>query len=281
MPNPLDGANLLYPYLQKDLLRDDYWLFQMLTSRLVTALGVWPGPETFRRLPIMLPHVVRDATARAIHNNQEEEWASPNARGFLRDDNSLIKGPLKSLSFQSSRNILNGRSLGNGWVAAHVWQLRSDGTRASRHHHTNSFLPNLVWLPKDLALLSDRPGSFVQRYLQGLSYKIYRHVEFPDPLAGIVEDTWKQLGEPDIPTEGLPEESELNFFEHDDAWVERRIKTVHRVFDSLKAIADGGEPLASLKPTRYRNGLATVSLGARKRLSLYLRTYLDGVEAVQ
>ena len=59
MPNRLDGANLLYPYLQKDLLRDDYWLFQMLTSRLVTALGVWPGPETFRRLPIMLPHVVR------------------------------------------------------------------------------------------------------------------------------------------------------------------------------------------------------------------------------
>jgi hypothetical protein len=60
----LDGGGLLYPYLQKDLLNEDIWLFQMLTSRLVAALGVWPHPDTFHRLPLLLPHVIRDESAR-------------------------------------------------------------------------------------------------------------------------------------------------------------------------------------------------------------------------
>src|SRR5262249_45163547 len=86
----LDGNRLLYPYLQHELLNDDIWLFQMLTSRLVTALGVWFHPRVFKRLPILFPHVVRDESARGRKAGMEQ-WASPNDVGYLRDDNSLIK----------------------------------------------------------------------------------------------------------------------------------------------------------------------------------------------
>jgi hypothetical protein len=172
-----DGDKLLYPYLQKELLVDDIWLFQMLTSRLVTALGVWPHPEAFRRVPVLLPYAIRDESARG-RKAGTEQWASPNSAGLLRDDNSLVKERFKTLAFQSPRSLYSGRRIGRGkgWVAAHVWQVRRDGERASRNPLTNSFLANLVWLPRDLAQLSDRPGSFVQRYLQALSHK----VDLPD-----------------------------------------------------------------------------------------------------
>lgn len=43
----LAGNNLLYPYLQKEWLEDDIWLFQMLTARPVTALVGWFDPVLF------------------------------------------------------------------------------------------------------------------------------------------------------------------------------------------------------------------------------------------
>ncbi len=43
----VDGSHILYHYLQKNLLTEDIWLFQMLLARLVTSQG-----SGFRRSPI-------------------------------------------------------------------------------------------------------------------------------------------------------------------------------------------------------------------------------------
>ena len=37
-----------------------------------------------------------------------------------------------------------------------------------------SFVPNLVWLPSEVAKLTDRQDSFVQRYVQAISTRLYR-----------------------------------------------------------------------------------------------------------
>ena len=47
-PRPLDGSEVLYGYLQHELLRSDVWLFQMLAARLIVGLGIWLEPRYLR-----------------------------------------------------------------------------------------------------------------------------------------------------------------------------------------------------------------------------------------
>jgi hypothetical protein len=71
----LDAHRLFYHYLQKDLLESDVWLFQMLTARLVVALGVWLHPDIYLRLPISVPFAVRDPHSRKnTAQGRPESW---------------------------------------------------------------------------------------------------------------------------------------------------------------------------------------------------------------
>ncbi len=278
----LRGDSVLYPYLQKELLTDDVWLFQMLTSRLISSLGVWISPDSFRSGPILLPYVVRDESARG-RSGGKERWASPDPGGFLRDDNSLIKEAVKSLTFTSPRPYYDGRRIGraSGWVAAHVWQLRLDETRASRHHTTNSFVPNLVWLPRQLSQLSDRAGSFVQTYLKALSYKIYRGCRFESDLGEIVQSVWDQLPRPDFPEHGLPSVNQLNFFAHDPVWVRRHRAKLMAVLQLVDARSRQKGFESRLRPTRYREGLRTMSPRSLNGLLDWLKRYSSALPGLE
>jgi hypothetical protein len=159
----VDGNHVLYHFLQKQLLQEDVWLFQMLTARLITSLGIWLPLRTYSVIPLLTPHAVRDPTCRKdAKTGRPEAWGSPNKEGYFRDDNSLIKGIPGALSIESSFSEYNGARMGNGFVASHVWRKLTDNSSASQHPLTYSFVPNLVWLPAQVAKLSDREGSFVQ-----------------------------------------------------------------------------------------------------------------------
>lgn len=268
------GETLLYSYLQRELQTEDIFLFQMVTARLVTSLGIWFHPEHYRVIPVVLPHVVRDATARKVVGG-EELWSTPNSQGFVRDDNTLIKNLVGSLEIGSPRPSLNKKRIGKGWVACHIWLERSDGGRASRHHLTNSFIPNLVWLPKALSLLSDRADSFVQHYLQALSRKIYGHIEVPHPAVALAEDAWAALPPPaNFPEAGLPDPALLNYFAPNDAWLQRRQATISGVRRGLEVAANGGIPKKSdVGHTRYRDGLPLLAPDATQALRDLLSTY--------
>lgn len=104
--------------------------------------------------------------------------------------------------------------MGLGFSAAHVWQLHADEARATRHPLTYSFVPNLVWLPKQVALLTDRTGLFVEAYLQAVAHKVYRHVKVASRRQELVERAWKLLPPPsNIPEQGIPTAETLNFFD--------------------------------------------------------------------
>lgn len=242
---------------------------------LATQVGVWISPRVFQRLPILLPHVVRDAGARGRSSLDGEQWASPNLHGYLRDDNSLIKEAVKSLRIESPRASHDGLRIGQGWVAAHVWQFARDGTRATVDATTNSFVPNLVWLPRSLARLSDVQGSRLQEHLIAIARYLYTGCEFRPRLASLVDATWAKLAVGPTLDRAFPDA--FNLFEVSDAWIERRVRTIDRVRAALRRVGEPHEAASSLRPSRYRDGLGTIEPAQTESLRLALDAYLDAL----
>jgi hypothetical protein len=272
----VDGNGVIYHYLQKWLLEDDIWLFQMLTARLVTSLGVWLPVAVYQELPLLLPFAVRDPTARGDRRRgRPEAWGSPNPDGYFRDDNTLIKAIPRSLPITSALPFYQGRRLGRGFTAAHVWQHHADEQRATRHPLTYSFVANLVWLPTQVALLTDRTGSFVPAYLQAAAHKLYRHAPVAPRHRNLTERAWELLPIPEhIPQQGLPDPGELNFFQADEAFMVTRLSAIRRVRDLLGAVLREGDSRPRVSG-RYNAGIDAIPEVKVRALRELLDRYLD------
>jgi hypothetical protein len=279
----IDGENILYHYLQKDLFESDIWLFQMLCARLVAGLGIWLHPSIYQKMPTLLPFVIRDPSCRKRKEGDLEAWGAPSVNGYLRDDNTLVKAIPKSMRVSSARQPLyNDKRIGNGFVAAHVWrQVKGSAigaTLASRDPWTNTFVPNLVWLPAEVAKLSDREGTFTQMYLQALSAKIYRHVDVVPAMRPVVERIWGMLDLPKgIPEQGLPQVEELSFFLPDDGYIRTRRQSVTDVVAALRTVLSEQPLTAKVITTRFGDGLPTVSREELTQRMNELIDYLNGI----
>jgi hypothetical protein len=271
---PLDAHRLFYNYLQKDLLESDVWLFQMLTARLVVALGVWLHPDIYQRLPIGIPYAVRDPLCRPNKaQGREDAWGSPDATGYFRDDNSMVKNFPRSLRIESGNPLFKGRQIGDGFVAAHLWRRlgKSDVTFASRNPLTYSFVPNIVWLPSEVAALTDREASFVQSFTQAVSMKIFRDLPVSKSAKPIVEQAWKLLPvRDDIPPQGLPSIDSLNYFVPTEKWLNGKISKIRRVADALDAVVKGAPATGFRISKRYDEGLPNVAPDAAAALRDHL-----------
>jgi hypothetical protein len=275
---PIEGNDLLYHFFQKTLLEEDAEQFHALTTRLVTSLGVWLPPEAYKAYPLLVPYAVRDPKCRGDRRKGlPDEWGAPNAAGLFRDDNSLIKGIPRSLAVVNPANrIMHGRKLGTSFVAAHVWRKLADGGDAPRNPLTYSFLPNLVWLPSQLAKLSDREGSFVQTLLQAISRAIYRDVELSPDVAQFAEAAWALLPTRESMPD-LPDLSSLNFFALDESWRQRRIKTLKIVAEAVAASGSGTAHSGKVVSSRYGAGLALLPPSSTADLAASLAGYLSAV----
>ena len=276
----INGNNILYHFLQKDLFETDIWLFQMLSARLVANLGIWFHPRLYQQMPVLLPFAVRDPSCRKRKENEEESWGSPDEMGYLRDDNSLIKGLPRSLDIISpNQPLYNGKRIGKGFVASHVWRKINNSAigaeLSTRDPILNSFVPNLVWLPAQVSKLTDREGTFTQLYLQALSAKIYKNLEVPSKLTPFIKKTWDMLEIPKgIPSQGLPEIKDLSFFSPSKQFVSVRRKKIVEVVEALNTIIEGHQLEDKIITTRYGEGLPTLSIDIlvdrEKELSEYL-----------
>ncbi|WP_316738523.1 hypothetical protein [Pedobacter aquatilis] len=232
-----NGDNIIYHYIQKTLLAEDTSdeFAKELIERLIIDLSIWLPTHLYQKIPVLLPYVVRDHSCRTKKPGQlKHEWGNANQSGYLRDDNSLIKGIIKPL-FVDSRRIIdyNNKKLANGFVACHIWQkleLTQDKL-ASRHPATNSFIPNLVWLPRQIAKLTDREGSFAQNLLKTISYKIYG--AFTSPLT---DNIWPELFNPQIQTKYPVDISRLNYFRVNEAWTKKRREITLDEIEQIKTI---------------------------------------------
>lgn len=276
VPQQINGNRLFYHFLQKELFERDVWLFQMFTTRLVVALGIWLHPSIYRDLPLLVPYAVRDPHSRGNKKLRlADSWGSPNAQGYFRDDNSLVKRVPSTLRVASSSPLYSGKRIGTGFVAAHVWQRFADGARAARHPLTYSFVPNLVWLPSEVAALTDRHESFVQTYMQAIAVKIYRSEDVQDPFRPIVDEAWNLLPMPTgVPEQGLPSLDELNFFQPTETWLRMRLKKIRVVSDALSAVLDGTPLAGKVISDRYSTGLNKMGRREAKELKHHLEMLL-------
>lgn len=273
------GDDLLYGFLN-DLLERDSERYSEIPSLLLREMGVWLPLDIYYRIPVLLPWVVRDPTCRGNRKaGIPDSWSSPDERGFLRDDNSLIKSIPRALEMRGPRaRPVDGRRMGSEFVAAHVWRRVHAEMLATRHPLLNSFVPNLVWLPSQIAKLTDREGGLVQRALQGLSQQIYRDAPVDPRLQGVVREAWDML--PPIPDCPEPlDHNSLNWFVTTPRFVRTREDRLRSVIAALEALASAKALPKKVSTTRYKDGLPAISEGARAALLTHLQRFDIGDEA--
>jgi len=135
-----------------------------------------------------------------------------------------------------------------------------------------------VWLPAQLAKLTDREGAFAQTLLQAISNSLYRNVPLKPRLATFVAPIWEKLplrdevAEIDVPLD------QLNFFLYERPWLDRRRRTLRGVQEAISAIV-GGAPLeAKVVSSRYGNGLRDLEGVAVTPLLDMLTQYAEAVD---
>ena len=241
-------------------------------------MAVWLPIETYVSWPLLVPWVVRDPTCRGHPKRGiPDQWGSPDERGFLRDDNSMIKNLPRYLTIKGPhRSGLVGARIGTEFVAAHVWRkVSGSSVLASRWPELNSFVPNLVWLPGQIAKLTDREGSHVQETLQAMAWQIYRPVVVDNRHVEIVEKAWSLLPKPTRTIRTI-DHSRLNWFQPTDRFYRTREERLASVLAALSSLEDGTALTRKVITTRYGDGLPLVAANARRDLRNFLEQYGSG-----
>lgn len=267
------GDDLLYRFFQ-ELIATEPDVAASITELLICSMAIWLPLSLYEVSPVLLPWVVRDPKCRGNKSKSlPDEWASPNGAGYLRDDNSLIKSIPRSLTVDGPPGShLRGARMGREFVAAHVWRVVTHDELASRIPLLNSFVPNLAWLPAQVAKLTDIEGGVVQQALQTMSHRIYRTAPVAKHLRPVVEEAWGIIPPPSATTTPVDLER-LNWFVPTKAFLQRFETRLQRVINAL-ALLDLDEPLDhKVEASRYTVGLPEVSTDARRALNEFLERF--------
>jgi hypothetical protein len=269
------GDDLLYEFF-RNLLAEDSEAFAAVPQLLLETMGVWFPLETYERWPVLLPFVVRDPDCRSKPSiGRPDTWSSPDDAGYLRDDNSLVKALPRALEIVAPKHRrISGARLGSEFVAAHVWRkVKGAETLTSRRPELNTFVPNLVWLPGQVAKLTDREGSLVQQTAQALAWSIYRDAPIATHLTDLVEESWALLPEP---TRAIQHGnmSQLNWFNATPSFMSLREQRVRTVVAALQRVRAGLPPNGKVIASRYTAGLSAVAPEAIDKLLPRLERHL-------
>lgn len=247
--------------------------FQDVVSVAIARLGIWIDPAIYRVRSHLVPFAVRDAYSRSkASKDGSESWGAPDARGFFRDDNTLIKNWVKSLTISSPQPLYNGRRIGNGFVACHVWRGSVNDKPLHADPLLNSFVPNLVWLPSDLARLSDRVGSYTQRLLQVMARRIYGNVTFKGPIRDYVDQSWQRLPPPENPP--VVSTKTVSYFSHEPLAIRRQDESLIDVIRGIQTVRDGGR-IAKVYSKRYGPGLRALPTETIDALLAFLSPFVE------
>ena len=158
----------------------------------------------------------------------------------------------------------------NRYVDIDVSNLRSPIREENRHHFFNSFVPNIVWLPRQIAKLTDREGSDAQRMLQAISYTIYSNIPMPETVLKL----WEYLPFPQEYNELDIQLKDLNFFQVEDRWLNQRIKGLKSEIERILSIEETYDPkIKKIKCGRYVPSLVKIPKENRKPMYEWLSYY--------
>lgn len=272
----VNGENIVYHIIQKQIIQaydatEPPREVKFMIEKLLLWGGVWFKPKTYQQIPVLLPYAVRDAACRKKDPTTGEDTRGvANNRGFMPDDNSSIKGIPRTLTIEGVFSEMNGNTLGNGYVASHCWRILQNkpDLLASQWERTNSFIPNLVWLPTQLSKLTDREGSYAQRFIQHVSGLLYRNIDLQNPM---LAEIWDELKDPDITPVCEVNLDQLNYFEDNEKWLSRRKDNLLKELQSILNILDGGSPIVkTINVSKYVPSLIDIA----KKLSPSDKAYL-------
>lgn len=248
--------------------------FAQLVVQLIQRLSIWWSPNTYKRLPVMVPWCVRDRSCR--YDQGPESWGAPRADACFRDDNSIIKKlPLSCTIFGPANHPYRRRRIWRGFTACHIWRDLPDGSVAGADPWLYSFVPNLVWLPSWLAPLTDRQSAPVQHLLQRTSLALYRETAVASPLLPYIEQAWARLPPP--PGEKVLAIDALAMFEPDEGFYQRRVRYLDKFIEGCEAILSGGGAIPKLVSSRYTVGLPKLETGALSAFSDAMAQYRAAV----
>ena len=234
----IDGDSIIYHYF-RELIERDTEKGRSLIRRMIHDLSIWLPLTLYQSIPVLLPFVIRDPSCRKSINKKREEWGSCDRNGYFRDDNTLVKAIPRRFKITSRNRNYSGRKMAKGFVASHVWRELSDKSGlASRNPVTNTFVPNLVWLPRQLSKLTDRESSFAQKYLQALSVSIFKNVELSQAKSKFADTVWKMFQAP----KGIridDEKQGLNFFDMSERDIQNMVSDLLARIDKIKHLGPG------------------------------------------
>ena len=275
------GADLLYEFFPH-VLGEESDAFRAVPQLLLTTMGVWMPLDLYASWPVLLPFVVRDPDCRPkTAVGRVDAWSSPNEDGYLRDDNSLVKALPRALQIRGPRaRRISGSRMGTEFVAAHVWRtVTGSSNLASRIPLLNSFVPNLVWLPGQIAKLTDREGSVVQQTAQAMAYAIYRSAPVAAHLGEVVESAWSMLPVPTREVEPV-DPADLNWFEVTPGFLAVREQRLQAVLDGLRRVRAGRPLDKKVVASRYTAGLPYVAPDRVNALVAALERYQPPLQVV-
>lgn len=255
----IDGENIIYHILQKKIIEtfdvdDPPKEVKFVIEQLLLWGGVWFTPETYEQIPILRPYVIRDSSCK---NKKNYAWAEANNKGLMRDDNTSIKDIVRSLKILSPWKNFKGKKLGKGWVASHVWISMQNRTEHScEWERANSFIPNLVWLPSQLSKLTDRDGSYAQKFIQHISYELYY-----SKINTMFSEIWAELKNPGIDPVSKFKLNDLNYFEYGTDRIKRKKTELELDIQSIVDILDNHSAVVEkdIYNNRYTTTLREVS----------------------
>jgi hypothetical protein len=158
--------------------------------------AIWIPTATVTEAPWIAPYALRKVRIRTephAPGNPRDLWGTPTPDGYFTDDNSLIKPVVLRRKLRNSSSPYGTAAVTQGLVCCHFLA----GTTTDPMLF--SFIPNLVWLPKDLASLTDAHTASephpLHDYMKTVSRERYRAIMGNADRAR-VEGAWNALSEP-------------------------------------------------------------------------------------
>lgn len=249
-------------------MKQDPVFYEMLIWELVKSLSIWIPINFYSATPILLPFVVRDRNCRKNQKNNKDTWGYANSKGYLKDDNSCIKALCRSYAVSSIDSLYNDKKLEKEFTACHIW------SNTTHNKSLNSFIPNLVWLPKELGLLSDRSDDITQSILKRISRHLYKE----EIISPYINSIWDELTEDKVDLKHLEiDKNTLNYFKLTAEIIEKKqlklcleIETILGTIEKSKMLK-----LSKVKSSKY---LKSIKNSDTTEIFSWLTDYLNKIK---
>lgn len=222
---------------------------------LLLAVSVWMPLEVYYQWPVMLPWIVRKNNL----GGHPKGFADPNT-GLQWQDNSPV-GTLKNgvpVEWAAKGPTFKSKSLRSAtqeWWQAHVW----DGMTTDPL--TNSFAPNLVWLPEAIGRLTDADttgtkSTLFQEEIKTIAWALYRDAPVHPKLHETVERIWARIPEPATLPLDIEDHAAVNWFKATAAFQKRLVAKHSVVWGAVNELIDTGVLVENqVTPGSYRKSL--------------------------